>query len=147
MTQKPPAKAAARQLQPGYCPQKSTRQVAKGHAAGSSRAPPSHFFSGALPLQMAGVGGFSNQGMLSRTMFCDKESTFHVHFVLKTAQRILYKEQLVFGACFFSSAVHLHCADFKVACKHSQHLFWRSAGKTSCGSMLLGAKLEQTELW
>jgi hypothetical protein len=39
-------------------PRESTRQMAKGHAAGPPRAPQSHFFSGALPLQMAGVGGF-----------------------------------------------------------------------------------------
>ena len=36
---------------------------------------------------------------------------------------------------FFFKVVHLHCAGFKVACKHSQHL--RSAGKTFTSCMLL----------
>ena len=39
-------------------PRESTRQMAIGHAAGPPKAPQSHFFSGALPLQMAGVGGY-----------------------------------------------------------------------------------------
>ena len=57
----------------------SARQVAKGlaagpprapvHAAGPPKAPQSHFFSGALPLQMAGVGGFGGfQGFLDHDL-------------------------------------------------------------------------------
>ena len=58
-------KESARQLAKEHAarpPKKSTRQVAKEHAAVPPRAPQSHFFSGALPLQMAGVGGFLGWG-------------------------------------------------------------------------------------
>ena len=61
--------------------------------------------------------------MLSRTMFSGKGSTLHIHCVLKTSYRILHTGQFVFGVCLFSLVVHLHCAGFKVACKHSQHFF------------------------
>ena len=54
--------------------------------------------------------------------------------VLPLCKVVIVVVSLDFDGGFFKVG-HLHCAGFKVACKHSQHL--RSAGKTFGSRLLL----------